>query len=124
MTIDRVRLSRHLLGRVSQSFRRGGRGDALGDRVIACHRAEFSLEIGPAVDAFARNPGIEKIGPVLDLGRGLQALTPQDRSLAGTWIAATTQFTASWLLLIRSSIGSTPQVATGPRQQTGIQEYP
>ena len=71
MTIDRVRLSRHLLGRVSQSFRRGGRGNALGDRVIACHRAEFSLELGPAVDAFARTPGIEKLGPVLDLGRGL-----------------------------------------------------
>ena len=69
MTIDGVRLPADFLRLISEPFRRSGRADALGNRVIARHRAEFGLEIGLAVDAFARNPRIEEVGSKLDLGR-------------------------------------------------------
>src|SRR6516165_2761201 len=69
MTIDGVRLPADFLRLISEPFRRSGLADALGNRVIARHRAEFGLEIGLAVDAFARNPRIEEVGSKLDLGR-------------------------------------------------------
>src|SRR5262249_12613013 len=72
MTIDGVWLPLHLVRRVGEAFRRRRGADALGDRLVALDRAEFGFEIGLAVDALARDPRIEEIGPILDLGGGVR----------------------------------------------------
>jgi len=69
MAIERIGLPADLVRRIGQTFRRRGRRDAFGDGVIALHGAEFGFEIGLAVDAFARNPGIKEIRPPIHVDR-------------------------------------------------------
>ena len=63
MAVERVGLAADLVGGVGQPLDRGGGDDALGDHGIAFGRAELGFQISLPVDAFARNPGIEEIGP-------------------------------------------------------------
>ena len=80
VAIERVRLPRDFVGRIGQALRGGRGGDALRDGGVALDGTEFRFQIGLAVDAFARNPRVEEIGPPVDvdfdagieLGRGFQ----------------------------------------------------
>ncbi len=67
MTIERVGLPADLVGIIDQAFHGGGGRDALGDHGIALGRAEFGFQISLAVDAFARDPGIEEIRAPIDV---------------------------------------------------------
>ena len=61
-----------LVGGVGESLERGCGDDPLGDHRIALDRTEFGLQIGLPVDAFAWNPGVEEIGPPMDVDRDVR----------------------------------------------------
>ena len=71
MAVERVGLPLHLVGGVSEAFRRGRRGDALGDAFVALGRAELGGQVVLARDAFARNPVVEEVGTPMHLNRNV-----------------------------------------------------
>jgi len=73
VAIERVGLPGDLVEPIGQTLARRRGRDAPGDRRIALDRAEFLFQIGLAIDAFARNPRVEKIGPPAHLDRDIRA---------------------------------------------------
>jgi len=61
------RLAADLVEGEGEPLDRGRCGDALGDDRVASGGPELGLQIRLPVDAFARNPLIEEIGPPVDL---------------------------------------------------------
>ena len=65
MAFERVRLAADLVDVINQPSSFAARGHALRDAFVALRRAEFGGQILLARNAFARNPVIEEIRPVM-----------------------------------------------------------